>query len=886
MLLASASFCDIPEFVNYQGILTDSGGMPLDGTYDLRFEIFDALSAGVVLYGQTNSSETVDDGLFNVILGPIDGAIFEDGSLWVQVTVDGDIIAPRTQLTSVPWAYRSAVAETALTVSTIPSHDHDARYYTKTELNSPGIINDLSNPVDWTKLKNVPAGFADGTDDVGGPDADWTISGSDMYSAVAGDVGIGTSAPSVKLDVRGRLYVGAPGEGYNVIFHGYDPDGSGMWWLGSPLSLVTGIDTDGTHWSSVGSFSISSGYNNKIEGNSAACFGAWNSAPGTQTLTAGYHSTASGLRSVALGSYATTGGEESFAVGYSVAAMANNSMVMGSGLGGADTLKNNIPNSLLVGFDGAPMFFVGGPNERVGIGTTTPAQALDVVGTAEVDGFIMPTGATDGYVLTSDASGAGTWQATSAISDGDWTIFGSNMYSAVTGNVGIGTASPVRKLDVDGEINTSSSYAIDQTTVLSTDGSGNLHVGSHTGPTSTGAANTFVGETAGYSNTSGGSNTFVGYQAGNNSTTGTNNTFVGYAAGKENGPGAWNTFLGFGAGRDNYDDYNVFLGMNAGRYNTTGYSNTFVGTQCGINNDDGVNNVYVGRSTGYNNVSGSGNVFLGAYAGYNETGSEKLYIESGTSSSPLVYGEFDNDLVVVNGTLDVTSSSSTRTLDVYNSAFTSATQLVNFETDQSLALAADMLQIKCGALSDTSAQFIECERGGSDVEFKVNVSGRVFADGSFTGPADFSEMFEVSSGAISVEPGDVMTIDPSNPRAIVKSTGARSKLVAGIYSTKPGFVGSHRDWDKVDAASEEIGTYTMKDMANEFNEVPLAVMGVVPCKVSAENGEINPGDLLVTSGTPGHAMRDDDAKAGTIVGKALGSLRNGTGVIEVLVTLQ
>jgi hypothetical protein len=63
-------------------------------------------------------------------------------------------------------------------------------------------------------------------------------------------------------------------------------------------------------------------------------------------------------------------------------------------------------------------------------------------------------------------------------------------------------------------------------------------------------------------------------------------------------------------------------------------------------------------------------------------------------------------------------------------------------------------------------------------------------------------------------------------------------------------------------------------------------VGIVPCKVSAENGAIRPGDLLVTSAIPGHAMRDDDPKNGTILGKALGSLDSGTGVIKVLVTLQ
>ena len=72
------------------------------------------------------------------------------------------------------------------------------------------------------------------------------------------------------------------------------------------------------------------------------------------------------------------------------------------------------------------------------------------------------------------------------------------------------------------------------------------------------------------------------------------------------------------------------------------------------------------------------------------------------------------------------------------------------------------------------------------------------------------------------------------------------------------------------------------------NEVPLAVVGIVPCKVIAENGPITPGDLLVTSSTPGNAMKGTDRgrMLGAVVGKALEPLREGTGVIQVLVTLQ
>jgi len=68
----------------------------------------------------------------------------------------------------------------------------------------------------------------------------------------------------------------------------------------------------------------------------------------------------------------------------------------------------------------------------------------------------------------------------------------------------------------------------------------------------------------------------------------------------------------------------------------------------------------------------------------------------------------------------------------------------------------------------------------------------------------------------------------------------------------------------------------------------MAVVGIVPCKVSAENGPIHRGDLLVTSSRPGYAMKGTDRRrlVGAVVGKALEELPRGAGVIQVLVTLQ
>ena len=65
-------------------------------------------------------------------------------------------------------------------------------------------------------------------------------------------------------------------------------------------------------------------------------------------------------------------------------------------------------------------------------------------------------------------------------------------------------------------------------------------------------------------------------------------------------------------------------------------------------------------------------------------------------------------------------------------------------------------------------------------------------------------------------------------------------------------------------------------------------MGKVYCKVDARHSSIEIGDLLTTSSTKGHAMKaEDPMKAfGAVIGKALGSIKEGLGMIPVLVALQ
>jgi hypothetical protein len=152
-----------------------------------------------------------------------------------------------------------------------------------------------------------------------------------------------------------------------------------------------------------------------------------------------------------------------------------------------------------------------------------------------------------------------------------------------------------------------------------------------------------------------------------------------------------------------------------------------------------------------------------------------------------------------------------------------------------------------------------------NLRFKVSNAGNVTADGSFTSPAaDMAEMLPADAG---LEAGDVLAVGSKGK--LSRSTQPNQASVVGVYSTKPGFVGGGGDG------------------ADLNGKVPLAVVGIVPVKVSAENGAIQPGSLLVASSLPGHAMRASINPApGTVIGKALGTLKSGTGIVEMLVMLR
>jgi len=155
-MVATTATADVPHMINYQGALTDSSGIPIEGTKEMKFEIFANPTGGSSLWSETRTC-TVKNGLFSVVLGEvgqIDYSVFDGSIRWLQVTVEEEVLSPRKELVSVSYAFKAHHAQQADTAFHAP------------------------------------------------PDNDWVISGNNIYR-LTGNVGIGTTSPSQKLDIVG-----------------------------------------------------------------------------------------------------------------------------------------------------------------------------------------------------------------------------------------------------------------------------------------------------------------------------------------------------------------------------------------------------------------------------------------------------------------------------------------------------------------------------------------------------------------------------------------------------------------------------------------------------------------------------------------------------------
>ena len=175
---------EMPGKMSYQGVLEDStGSVVADGDYDLTFRIYADSTGGAALWEEARTL-SVERGVFNALLGSVTALDLDFASpYWLGISVGEEPeLLPRVALAASPYAFRAAIADSVV-------------------------------------------GGGGGT----GDDGDWTVTGSDMHSAVAGNVGVGTDSPSAKLDVQGTVQVGVDDSGFDVNLHGASPGSRFLW---------------------------------------------------------------------------------------------------------------------------------------------------------------------------------------------------------------------------------------------------------------------------------------------------------------------------------------------------------------------------------------------------------------------------------------------------------------------------------------------------------------------------------------------------------------------------------------------------------------------------------------------------------------------------------
>ncbi|HEV8366174.1 MAG TPA: hypothetical protein VGQ52_21855 [Gemmatimonadaceae bacterium] len=273
-----------------------------------------------------------------------------------------------------------------------------------------------------------------------------------------------------------------------------------------------------------------------------------------------------------------------------------------------------------------------------------------------------------------------------------------------------------------------------------------------------------------------------------------------------------------------------------------------------IQTGSGINGRFAIQNSANSNIAlegvtdGSGHAFLGWNIGRGHAG---VFLTSSSTNTKAA--------------LDVSSSGDAFAVDVRQNHTSTTKPALQVAT---LGRSSALLVNHKGA----SGNLAVFQTAGTDVA-RINRSGRAFFNGGVQhNGADVAEAFAVEGSPRDYEPGDVLVISATRDRRVEKSDGAYSTLVAGVYATKPGVL-------LTDTGIDE-------DLADR---VPLGIVGVIPTKVSAENGAIHRGDLLVTARLPGHAMRGSDRSRmlGAVIGKALEEFHgSGSGRILALVNVK
>jgi hypothetical protein len=265
LILSILALAGIPQLINYQGMLTDNSGTPLTGSYNLTFKIWTDTTAGSSLWTETQNGVQVQDGLFNVILGRLTTLNLPfDQQYWLEVGVGAETM-PRIRFTSVGYAYRSAIADSATVAISAPTSGgwtddgKVVRLATSSDsvgigtttpqaklhisggdlrLDYGGIMNMIQAngyaSIIWPTSNNLQVcNFATGYIDFR-TGISLNAATSRLYIANDGNIGMGTINPTRKLHINGenpRVLIDASSGNPEINFQGAGDNAPQIWAL-------------------------------------------------------------------------------------------------------------------------------------------------------------------------------------------------------------------------------------------------------------------------------------------------------------------------------------------------------------------------------------------------------------------------------------------------------------------------------------------------------------------------------------------------------------------------------------------------------------------------------------------------------------------------------
>ena len=424
MMALSPGWAEIPHLINYQGMLTQTDGTPLDGTHDLTFKIYSSESGNDSLWWEYHAGIQVTDGLFNIILGSIaDLDLPFDEDYWLGITVGTESeLSPRIRLTSVGYAYRARWAERS-----------DTSDYA---LSSP------SGPGDYTWTFRI-TDTGDTTITTGG---NWGIAryGNTLYgNADSTHVNLGVEC-TTGTSGQNYTYCSVGGGLQNTASEGYTTVGGGNQNTSSGYYATVG---GGNHNTSSGNYAtVGGGSGNTASGDHATVGGGYHSTSSAYSTTVG-----GGYDNTATADYATIGGGRLNSASEQYATVGGGSSNTASGqvatVGGG---SSNTASGVAATVGGGRWNTASGYFATVAGGLQDTASGeCAIVGGGRYNTASGDYSFAAGRRAKANHLGTFVWADSSV--NADFASTGNNQFLIrAAGGVGIGTTSPLRDLHVAG----------------------------------------------------------------------------------------------------------------------------------------------------------------------------------------------------------------------------------------------------------------------------------------------------------------------------------------------------------------------------------------------------------------------------------------------------